>query len=156
EGIVTVADIAGIIRIAPGVEIDVAPKFLGEAKGWREDFFVLAHLVRTGRLLPREHIGAAHGARDDLTTLVARAMIDMFWTNHSRPLRKYRRRTWEELSIEGEVDAESVILPSPEGFHKEQLILARANEYNGTIKAAALSILPEVRHSDTRRQLQRV
>ena len=46
-------DFAGLIRLAPSLELEIAPKFLGlddQDATWREDFFFLSTLSRHGRL----------------------------------------------------------------------------------------------------------
>ena len=53
-------DFAGLIRLSPALELEVAPKFLGDAPPhWREDFFYLSTLSKHGRLLARERLSAA-------------------------------------------------------------------------------------------------
>lgn len=157
EGVVTVGDVAGLIKLAPNIELEVAPKFLGHMDSrWREDFFLIASLARNGRLLPRERISAGHGERDDLATLVAQAVVEMYWENRRRPLRMYRQRTWADYSVDGEVAPESIVLPDEDGFQQEQVVFDRKNQYNLTIRAAAIALLPEVRDPSTRRQLARV
>ena len=59
---VKVDGIAGLVRVEPGLELEVAPKFLGhEQAGWREDFFRIAGLTRNGWILPHEKIDAGRG-----------------------------------------------------------------------------------------------
>jgi hypothetical protein len=154
---VRITDIAGLIKLSPTLELEVAPKFLGDlSQTWREDFFVVANLTRHGRLLSRDHISASHGNRGDLASLIGYAMASMFWENHRRPLRTYRSEVWNEFSFDGDVDVETVVLPERDGYRQERLTLSRSNFYNTTIQSAVRVILPEVRNIDTRRQLTRV
>src|SRR5207247_11148151 len=95
---VQATDIAGMIRLGPSLELEIAPKFLGldgDHVHWREDFYFLANLSRHGRLLASERLRASSGAPRDLAALVARALVDMYWENRRQPLRSYRR-TYEE------------------------------------------------------------
>src|SRR5581483_5863551 len=55
-----VIDVAGLIRLTPGAELEVIPKFLsGEDPTWREDFFAIASLARYGHILPAEKLLAS-------------------------------------------------------------------------------------------------
>lgn len=154
---VRVGGIAGLVRVTPTLELELVPKFLNPLEpGWREDFFYLATLSRHGRLLPAEQLRASTHAEADLATLVARAMIGMYWANHRRPLRTYGRHTIQEFAIDGDVDPESVILPEPDGFTQRVVRYSRQNQFNAAIATAAQSLLPEVSDPQTRRQLVRI
>lgn len=152
-----VCDVAGLIRIGPFLELEVAPKFLGaDAERWREDFFFAATISKYGRLLPHERLAAGPGARGDLATLVARAMIGMFWDNQRRPLRTYRRERWKDFVIDGDVEPESIVVPDTDGYEQELFKFDRRNNFNATIHAAIAVLQPEVRDPVARRQLARI
>lgn len=154
---VRVAGVAGLLRIGPRLELEIAPKFLGtEWASWREDFFFIAMLSRHGRLLANERLSSTVGAREDLATLVARAMISMFWENHRRPLRTYRHAQVEDFVIDGDVDPESIVLPPTDGYAQRLVTYDRHNIFNAAILAATQALLPAVRDPQTRRQLVRV
>jgi hypothetical protein len=156
-GGIKVIDCAGLLRLSPRLDLEITPKFLAPSDPtWREDFFLIASLSRTGRILPRERIRTARADRGDLASLVGSAMVDMFWESHRRPLRTYRRRIEHAFTHDGEVDAEEFVLPSPDGFRQEVVLFDRANEYNATIQAAVRALLPSVRDPRTRVQLTRV
>lgn len=140
-------DFAGLIRLAPSVELEVAPKFLGldEADAaWREDFFFLSTLSRHGRPLATERLSAAGGAPRDLSTLVARSITSMYDSRKRRPLRSYRRVKEADFFIEGDPDPVDLIFPSPDGFEQELTRFDRRNGWNADIVAAARELLPEV------------
>ena len=148
---------AGLLRLTAGIELEVAPKFLGTADlTWREDFFAIATLTRFGRLLPAEALHARRGRQDDLATLAARALVEMVNENRRRPLRTYRRSRTIEFSGDGEVDPESLLLPAPDGFQLEHYTLTRQNSFNATIQAAATALIPDVKDAETRLCLERV
>lgn len=152
-----VAGVAGLVRVSPFFELELVPKFLDHRQaGWREDFFYLATLSRHGRLLPAEQLGAGTRAESDLATLVARAMIGMYWANHRRPLRTYRRQRVQDFAVDGDVEPDSVFLPEAEGFDQQVIRYTRQNDFNATISAASQSLLPEVSDPQTRRQLVRL
>lgn len=140
-------DFAGLIRLAPSLELEVAPKFLGlddTDTAWREDFFFLSTLSRHGRLLASERLSASGGTPRDLSTLVARSITDMYEARKRRPLRSYRRVREADFFIDGDPDPVELIFPSPDGFEQELIRFDRKNGWNGDILAAAKELLPEV------------
>lgn len=148
---------AGLLRVAPSIEVEVAPKFLGAgSKGWREDFFFLAMLSRHGRLLSGDRLRAVSGGSADLATLVARALIQMYADHQRRPIRTYRRRTESHFAIDGVAEAEDLRLPDEDGFRQTLIRYDRTNAYNGAIAAACEDLMPEVRDADVRATLQRI
>ena len=157
HGSLRVEGLAGLLRISPQLELQVAPKFLDLSDPtWLEDFFWLALFSQTGRILPREQIRAGHGRRGDLATLVGRTLAQLFWENHRRPVRAYRTREINEFAYEGDVDPTDLFIPPPDGYSQRVLQLRRDNEHNAVIAAAVRAVLPEVRDSETRQQLLRV
>ncbi len=140
-------DFAGLIRLAPSLELEVAPKFLGlddTDAGWREDFFFLSTLSRHGRLLASERLSASGGTPRDLSTLVARSITSMYEARKRRPLRSYRRVSEADFFIDGEPDPVDLIFPSSDGFEQELIRFDRRNGWNADIMAAAKVSLPEV------------
>lgn len=140
-------DFAGLIRLAPALELEVAPKFLGlddTDAAWREDFFFLSTLSRHGRLLATERLSASGGTPRDLSTLVARSLTSMYEARKRRPLRSYRRVMEADFFIDGDPDPVDLIFPSPDGFEQELIRFDRRNSWNADIVAAAKELLPEV------------
>lgn len=140
-------DFAGLIRLAPSLELEVAPKFLGLDDAddvWREDFFFLSTLSRHGRLLASERLSASGGTPRDLSTLVARSITSMYEARKRRPLRSYRRVREADFFIDGDPDPVDLIFPSPDGFEQELIRFDRRNGWNADIVAAAKELLPEV------------
>jgi hypothetical protein len=140
-------DFAGLIRLAPSLELEVAPKFLGlddADAAWREDFFFLSTLSRHGRLLATERLAASGGAPRDLSTLVARSITSMYEARKRRPLRSYRRVKEADFFVEGDPDPVDLIFPSPDGFEQELMRFDRRNGWNADIVAAAKELLPAV------------
>jgi 5-methylcytosine-specific restriction enzyme subunit McrC len=156
---VRAVDIAGLIRLAPGIEIEIAPKFLGDDATdtrWREDFFYLANLSKHGKILASERLHAGRAAARDLPALVARSVVEMHRDNSRRPLRTYRHVDEWDFALDGDVNPESVVLPSADGFEQTTIRYGRHNVYNSTIKAAAHVLQAEVTDSVLQRQLGRV
>jgi 5-methylcytosine-specific restriction enzyme subunit McrC len=140
-------DFAGLIRLAPSLELEVAPKFLGlddTDASWREDFFFLSMLSRHGRLLASERLSASGGAPRDLSTLVARSFTSMYEAHKRRPLRSYRRVREANFFLDGDPDPVDLIFPSPDGFEQELIRFDRSNGWNSDIVGAAKDLLPEV------------
>lgn len=140
-------DFAGLLRLAPSLELEVAPKFLGldDADAiWREDFFFLSTLSRHGRLLAAERLSASGGVPRDLSTLVARSITSMYEAHKRRPLRTYRRVREADFFIDGDPDPVDLIFPSPDGFEQDLIRFDRRNGWNADIVAAAQELLAEV------------
>jgi|TARA_R110002049_G_scaffold12487_5_gene55840 5-methylcytosine-specific restriction enzyme subunit McrC len=147
---------AGLLVLAPGLELEVAPKFLGSTQGWREDFFLLATLSHHGRLLDQEGLKSSSDATSDLATLIGRSLVEMYWRNQRRPLRSYRRLHHKEFAIEGEFEPEDLVNPGEEGFDQQVTAFTRLNPYNAVIGAAAAQLAPVVPDAETRARLERV
>lgn len=152
-------DFAGLIRLSPSLELEVAPKFLGlddTDASWREDFFFLSTLSRHGHLLATERLSASGGAPRDLSTLVARSITSMYEARKRRPLRSYRRVREEHFFIDGDPDPVDLVFPSPDGFEQELLRFDRRNGWNSDLVAAAKELLPEVGDPSTAKALVRL
>lgn len=140
-------DCAGLIRLSPSLELEIAPKFLGyddSDASWREDFFFLATLSRYGRLLTSEQLSSSGGKSRDLSTLVALSITSMYKTLKLRPLRSYRKVKKTDFFIDGDLDPLDIIFPSSDGFEQEIVCLDQRNGWNAAILAAAKELLPEI------------
>jgi 5-methylcytosine-specific restriction enzyme subunit McrC len=154
---VKITQVAGVIRLAPRLELEVAPKFLGKDwDAWREDFFVIAALSRFGRVLPREDILASTAAKRDLATLLGHIFAREYWRHHRRPLRLYRHRRWQSFAVDGDLDPEATVLPDSDGFMQSGPVFDRDNGYMQTIHAAVGVLISEVGAGQIRHQLERV
>jgi 5-methylcytosine-specific restriction enzyme subunit McrC len=149
-------NVAGLLVLASGLELEIAPKFLGSAPGWREDFFFLATLSHHGRLLDNEGLKSSASATSDLATLIGRSLVEMYWKNQRRPLRTYRRLPHSEFAIEGDFDPEDLSVPTEEGFSQSVTSFTRENPYNAVIRAAAAGLAPIVPDVETRVRLERL
>ncbi|MEP2828218.1 MULTISPECIES: hypothetical protein [Alphaproteobacteria] len=150
-------DFAGLMRAGPAIEIEIAPKFLGgQSDSWREDFFFLAMLSKHGRLLGTERLRALSSSNSDFATLVARALVQMFWDQHRRPIRTFRRQVVREFALEGDIDAEELRVPNEDGFAQTVVRFDRVNPFNAAIKAAAIDLVPIVRDAEVRANLGRI
>ena len=149
-------NVAGILLVAPRVELEVAPKFLGDAPGWREDFFLLATLSSHGRLLDREGLNSSSRETSDLATLIGRSLVEMYNQNRRRPLRAYRRLPHTGFSLEGDFDAEDLTFPGEDGFDQEVTTFTSKNSYNAVLRAAASRLAGVVPDVETRARLEHV
>jgi hypothetical protein len=146
-------DFAGLLKVAPRIELEIMPKFLGGgevSQDWREDFFLLSTLSRHGQLLGSDRLRALSSRNTDIASLVGRALVEMYWDNHRRPLKTYRRQTVREFAVEGDLDPEAMLTPKPDGYEQTILQYNRQNEFNAAIRAAARELAPEVRDPQVR------
>jgi hypothetical protein len=150
-------DFAGLLRAGPTIELEVVPKFLGTGSaGWREDFFFLAMLSRHGRLLNNERLRALSAPNADLATLLARALVQMYWDQHRRAIRTYRRTRVTDFALDGEIEPEDLRIPNEEGFVQTLVRYDRTNKFNAAIKNAASALTPLVRDLEARASLERI
>ncbi|MCY4597334.1 MAG: hypothetical protein OXC19_21350 [Bryobacterales bacterium] len=156
NGGVQFQNIAGILLVAPRIELEVAPKFLGDAPGWREDFFLLATLSSHGRLLDREGLNSSSRETSDLATLIGRSFVEMYNQNRRRPVRAYRRLPHTGFSLEGDFDPEELALPGEDGFYQEVTTFTSRNSYNAVLRAAASRLASVVPDVETRARLEHV
>lgn len=149
--------VAGICNLSANAVVEICPKFLcPDSATWREDFLFVATIASASRLLPRDLLSASFSQTIDLTDLIARSIVSMFNRNERRPLRTYRRRTWQSFAIDGEIEPEALLAPDDEGFQQSGLLLDRENPFNATIANGVRSLLTTVRDNDTRRLLSHV
>lgn len=154
-----VSDVAGMIRLAPSLELEIAPKFLGLEEtdsSWREDFYYLANLSRHGRLLASERLRARSGAPQDLAALVARSLAGMYRDNRRKPLRAYHTARELSFSIEGDIDPFDLQFPDADGYPQDVIRYDRRNTFNASIVGAAKSLLPDVSDPVAMKELLRV
>lgn len=148
--------VAGLVQVAPGLELEVAPKFLGfEWAGWKEDLYTLALLSEHGQLFVREDVQAVTTRSGDLVQLVARTFVREIETHRRWPLRVYRQREWRDFEIEGEVDVEDLRLPDADGFAQTAPVFDAANPYNTEIRRAAETLHGAVRDPGLQQRLAR-
>ncbi|MFE0315336.1 5-methylcytosine restriction system specificity protein McrC [Streptomyces albogriseolus] len=157
SGTVRFEGMAGLLRLSSQMELEIVPKFLnGEDISWRQDFFRVALLSRTGKLLPREHLRADIAGRGDLTTLVGRTFAHLYWENNRRPIREYRSQAVHDYGVVGDLDPVGIVLPEAQGFRQTRLAFDHVNHWNEVISSAAGALVPEVSDGETRQQLLRV
>lgn len=146
--------IAGLIRLAPGVVLEIVPKYLDASwELWREDFFAIASLSRYGQILPREEISARVDTSSNLADLLGHALMRMYELNLRRPLRQYRTRSWTSFTVDGDLDPESVVLMEPGGFVQSKIVLDRDNAYTQTIGDAFAVLARDVKSNQLRNRL---
>ena len=156
DGGVQFRNVAGILLLAPQLELEIAPKFLGDAPGWREDFFLLATLSSHGRLLDREKLSSSSRETSDLTTLIGRSFVELYNQNRRRPIRAYRRVPHTGFSLEGDFAPEELFMPSEDGFSQEVTTFTSRNSYNAVLHAAASKLATAVSDVETRARLEHV
>ena len=153
---VKVVDVAGVVRLAPGVELDVAPKFLGfEHPGWREDLLAISNYTHRGTFTS-QHVRARIGHTGDLASAIGRAFVDEFWKHYRTPLRLYREQRWRDFALDGDLDTDEVHERSADGLPQRAVVLDRRNQYNAMMARAADVLIADVRDSTVRAQLLRV
>ena len=129
-------NVAGILLAAPRLEFEVAPKFLGNVPGWREDFFLLAVLSSHGHLLNRERLSSSSRETSDLATLIGQTFVEIYSQNRRRPIRTYRRLPYTHFALEGDFEPEDLMFPVEDGFRQKVSVFTGMNSYNATLRSA--------------------
>ncbi|MBZ2602346.1 hypothetical protein WH216_07580 [Xanthomonas perforans] len=156
---VSSSKVAGLVHLGRSCELEIAPKFLGrhaDSAGWREDFFFLAMLSRHGHVLSSDRIRADTAVDSDLDSLLARAITDMYWEHHHRPVRSYKKTLEHDFFLDGDVDPFDLRVPGPSGYPQEVIRYSRANRHNAIISAAAGIAHRHVRNPAMNAELSRV
>ena len=131
--------IAGVIRLAPGVEVEIVPKcFNAESPDWHGDFLLMAAVTRLGRIFQSEQVAASlHAEHKDVLTLLAAVFLKDLERLSRVPIREYQRSSWIDSTLDGELDYAEVWAVRPEGFLQTGPILSVDNQFMGVIGAAA-------------------
>ena len=157
--LVSSSKVAGLLHLGRSCELEIAPKFLGEhadGAGWREDFFFLAMLSKHGHVLASDRIRADTDVDSDLDSLLARAITEMYWEHHHRPIRSYKRSIEHDFFLDGDVDPFDLRIPGAAGYPQEVIRYSRANRHNAIISAAAGVARRHVRNPAASADLSRV
>lgn len=158
-GGVRVKGIAGLLRLSPTLELEIAPKFLGfEDLGnvWREDFLFLSALSQHGCEFTSDRISAGTSSKHDLSALLSHALADMYEVRKRRPLRAYRRTQIRSFSIEGEPDPLEMYFPNSDGFLQETVRYVKQNHWNHIISAASDELRAETSDATAASRLTRI
>jgi 5-methylcytosine-specific restriction enzyme subunit McrC len=147
NGKVRAEKFAGVLSLDSWHQLEVAPKFLGGDAvhpDWRNDFVWLANMSRHGAFLEGLPVQSKAGQSEPLGNLFARALLRECEAHARRPVREYKTVVRHAFELDGDVDAEDLLLPSEDGFRQSVLHYSHHNELNGTISAALRSLLPAV------------
>jgi hypothetical protein len=148
---------SGLLQIAPGIELEVIPKFLSmHSNTWREDFFYIATLSKHGYLLNSDRLSASISNTDNLHNLIALAFSKMYLNNSRKPLRTYTQKVVTEYSYDGEVDFVDLFHPSSDGYKQDIVTYNKYNKYNSVIYTAARNILPNLTEPRVIRLIERI
>jgi 5-methylcytosine-specific restriction endonuclease McrBC regulatory subunit McrC len=154
---IKVMNLAGVLRMSPQVEIDLAPKFLGHHySGWREDFLAISNLTGHGRIFSGERVSAIYGQSADLASLIGRNFVREYRSNSRSGLRTYRQRKWRDADLVGSLDTDGLAQVGKDGFLQTSTVLDGFNPFNGVIRAAAEALLGEVRDPIVRNQIAQI
>ncbi len=137
--------VAGIVALAPGVELEIRPKYAGEGDDWRADLLFLALFAAHGRIDPIRTIASDKSTPNSLADLIARTLLNELRRNHRTPLKARRRVTTETFEPLGEIDPDTLLNPGEEGWRQTFYAMSRDNEYWATIHAGAHALLGHVR-----------
>lgn len=145
SGKVRAIKFSGLIQVAPGIELEVIPKFVGaEFDSWREDFLFVATLSKHGYLLSSDNISSSLSKNDNLHNIIALSFSKMYMENRRKQIRTYSTIVEHEFAIDGEIDIEDILIPSIDGFKQKTLQFSKTNPFNAVISQAAKILLPHL------------
>jgi 5-methylcytosine-specific restriction enzyme subunit McrC len=154
---VTFSNLAGVIRVGPGIEVDLAPKFLGDAEpDWREDFIAIASVTGEGMILAGQNVSATVSHVHDLASLIGHVFGEEFFAHRRTPLRIYQRRRWRDYALDGDLDIDEALVPDPDGLPQRAIQRDLRNPFNALLAHAATLLLTDVRHPLVRTRLAAV
>ena len=139
DGDVRTVGIAGVIRLAPEVEMEIVPKcFDPGSSDWHDDFLVVAAATRLGRIFRREQVTASlRSPHGDVLSLLAAIFLEELERLIHVPIREYRQSHWIDSNLEGELDYAEVWEVRPEGFIQIGPSLSTNNEFMNVIGESA-------------------
>jgi len=133
--------LAGTLQVAPGVELDIRPKFLApNAKDWRKDFAAALSVSLAGRLLPKRKVATDFDRHAQFARLVATEWLQSYRKHSGAIIRTYRRRAIREIELVGQVDWSRLSDLDERGFPQSKVVFGRDNRHNTLMAEAALHL----------------
>lgn len=156
DGRLRICGIAGMVRLTKNIEIEVVPKFLSHTKNtsWKETLYLLSVLSKHGGILTNERILSSTSYIASLYDIAGRILAQEFLKNRRKPIRKYRKETFCDFSIDGDIDFASVLDRNDDGIRQSRIRFDIYNEYNAVISKAMKIVIPYTSDNQARNVLQ--
>ena len=156
DGRLRVCGIAGMVRLTKNIEVEVVPKFLSHTKNtsWKETLYLLSVLSKHGGILTNERILSSTSYVASLYDIAGRILAQEFLKNRRKPIRKYRKDTFYDFSIDGDIDFASVLDRNDDGIRQSRIRFDIYNEYNAVISKAMKIVIPYTSDNQARNVLQ--
>lgn len=156
DGRLRACGIAGIVRISKKIELEIVPKFLSHAKNtsWKETLYLLSVLSKHGGILTNERILSSTSYITSLYDIAGRILAQEFQKNRRKPIRKYRKESFCDFSIDGDIDFDSVLDRNDDGIKQSRIRFDIYNEYNAVISKAMKIVIPYTSDNQARNVLQ--
>ena len=150
--------LAGIVRLAPGVEIEVVPKcLLAVDANWHDDFLLMATVTKLGRTFPKERVSAGLSLEHrDVLTLLAAVFLESLQTLNHVPIREYRKVSRIEPHLDAELDYSEAWAVRPEGYPQTGPMLSTDNPYLAVIGTAAAYLADTTADTGIGHRLRRI
>lgn len=154
DGILKAAGVAGSLKLTRDIEVDIVPKFISENESdWKATLYMLSILSKYGNVLTNDRITAHSSYVESLYDICGRILAQEYINNSRRPIRKYRKETFTDYAIDGDIDFEVVFEKSPDGTKQTRVLFDRVNDYSATIAKAMSLVSPYVTDNKTRNVL---
>lgn len=149
--------LAGIASVDNDFEVEIVPKYAHpENPHWRQDLLFMSMVSKHGELMLQDKIKATPSSANDLSALVAEVLLRLFYANRRTPLKTYRFVDYHDFTLDGEFEAENLLLPDSEGFKQRRFQFDTDNEYSATVKAAADLLCRTIRDPSVLSRLRRL
>ena len=156
DGRLRACGIAGIVRLTKKIELEIVPKFLSHAQNtsWKETLYLLSVLSKHGGIMTNERILSSTSYIASLYDIAGRILAQEFQKNRRKPIRKYRKESLCDFSIDGDIDFASVLDRNDDGIRQSRIRFDIYNEYNAVISKAMKIVIPYTSDNQARNVLQ--
>ena len=152
---VIASGIAGMLRLLPGVELAISPKFLAkDSATWHQDFAAALSLSISGRILPQRPIQSDFGTDADFTRLMAAEWLASYRHTRRSPLRSYTREPSRSFDISADTDWPQLGQLNDNGFLQSGLRLSKNNQFNAAMAQAAAVLATRIADPTIRQSLE--
>lgn len=152
DGRLRACGIAGIVRLTNGIELEIAPKFLGQTNDapWQSTLYLLSVMSKHGAVLANENILSSTSYVASLYDIAGRMLAQGYQKHKRKLIRKYRKEVFFDFAIDGEIDFDAIMDQNQDGKKQSRIKFDIFNGYNATIARAMQITLPYVSDNSVR------
>ena len=143
---------AGVIQLNRQIELEIIPKFISSADNseWKQTLYLLSIMSKYGVILSNNKIMSSMSYLGSLYEVAGRILADGYKKNCRKLIRKYRKETFRDFAIDGEIDFDSILDRDLDGIKQLRIRFDIYNPYNAVILKAMQIVLPYIKDKSTR------